>query len=347
MRKMNKFVGTTILLILILLFMFCENKSVVKVDIDETPPTVSITSPLNNTTIFGTISIHIDASDNVGLVKLEIYIDGILTLTDDSPSGEYTWDTTLESDGYHTLLAQAYDEANNIGVSSTITVTVANSFEVTFNNQAFTEIDLTVAGQGVNTIDAGSSLTLTYSINPGSLVCSGETSGQTSAGSQIGEKIIWDFTEDVTGRSSQTFNLAVDSDWFFIYVRNNGPHDLNPFYVNYGTANQTHDDILIPGDGIKYQIGYYRAFTNTEIRAYWDNSSTYALWIQGTQFSLPFTTNQSVTLVNNSLLVNSVIGEQIHETSNKKREPVVPQQPIFAKYKNVKTGKMVYGKGIQ
>ncbi|MBC8186491.1 Ig-like domain-containing protein [candidate division KSB1 bacterium] len=345
MKKTGQIISVTLFLCLLLLLIACENKAVINVD--GTPPVVSISYPQENATIYGTILISVETSDDVGVIKLEIYIDGLLALTDDSPPGEYTWDTTLEDDGNHTLLAKAYDEANNVGISSTINITVANSFEVTFNNQAFTEIELTVAGQGTNKIDAGSSLTLTYSINPGSLECSGETSGETSPGDQIGEKIIWDFTEDVSGKLSQTFNLIVDSDWFFIFIRNNGPHDLSPFYVNYNTSYQTRDDIFIPADGTKYQIGYYKAFSNTEIRAYWYNSSNYSYWVQGSNFTLPFTENQSVALVNNSLQGNSFVGEDNQEVHNVKCEPVIQHKPVILNYKNLKIGKAIIGKGIE
>jgi len=347
MKKINLFSGITLLLVVVMMFWSCENKNVVRIEVDESPPYVSITSPLNYDNIYGTISISVEMSDNVGVVKVEIYIDGVLALTDDSPPGEYTWDTTLENDGDHSIYAKAYDEAGNVGVSSTITVTIANSFEVTFNNQSFTEIELSVDGQGTNTIDAGASLTLTYSVNPGSLVCSAETSGETASGDQVGEKIIWDFTEEVTGKFSQTFNLVVDSDWFFIYIQNNGPHDLGPLYVNPNTSYQTRDDIYIPANGIEYQIGYYRAFTDTEVRAYWYDTNYYAYWIQGSNFTLPFTENQSITLVNNSLQLNSFVGEDNRETHNIKCQPVMRRKPTPLKYKNFKIGKQIMGKGSE
>jgi len=345
MKKISITISVTLFLCLLLFLVACENKAVVNVD--GTLPTVTITYPQDNDTIYGTILISVQSSDNFGVVKVEIYIDGVLVLTDDSPPGEYSWDTTLENDGSHTLSAKAYDDAGNVGVSSTVYVTIANSFEVTFNNQAFTEIELSVDRQGTNTIDAGASLTLTYTINPGSLVCSGETSGETSSGDQVGEKIIWDFTEDVSGKLSQTFNLAVDSDWFFIFIRNNGSHDLSPFYVNYNTSYQTRDDIYIPADGTKYQIGYYRAFSDTEIRAYWYNTSTYSYWIQGTNFTLSFSENQSVTLVNNSLQANSFVGEDNREVHNVKYESIIESKPVIVNYKNLKFGKQIKGKGIE
>lgn len=44
---------------------------------DTTPPTVSITSPSNSSTVSGTITITATASDNVGVANVQFYLDGV------------------------------------------------------------------------------------------------------------------------------------------------------------------------------------------------------------------------------------------------------------------------------
>ena len=44
---------------------------------DTTPPSVSITSPPNNATVSGPVDIIASATDDVGISKVEFYIDGI------------------------------------------------------------------------------------------------------------------------------------------------------------------------------------------------------------------------------------------------------------------------------
>ena len=93
---------------------------------DTTAPTVSITAPSSGATVSGTVSFTASASDNVGVSKVEFYVDGSLKSTDTSSPYSYSWDTTAASNASHTLMAKAYDAANNTG-SDSESVTVSNS----------------------------------------------------------------------------------------------------------------------------------------------------------------------------------------------------------------------------
>jgi hypothetical protein len=94
---------------------------------DTTAPTVSVTAPANGATVSGTVSVNATASDNVGVSKVEFYVDGTLRSTDTTSPYSYSWDTTTFSNSSHTIVAKAYDAANNIGTSSNVTVTVNNT----------------------------------------------------------------------------------------------------------------------------------------------------------------------------------------------------------------------------
>jgi uncharacterized membrane protein len=94
---------------------------------DTTPPTTSITSPANNATVSGTVTVTASASDNVGVVKVEFYIDSVLKSTVTTSPYTFSWNTTTVANGSHTIFSKAYDAANNVGTSATVTVTVSNS----------------------------------------------------------------------------------------------------------------------------------------------------------------------------------------------------------------------------
>jgi hypothetical protein len=94
---------------------------------DTTPPTTSITSPANNATVSGTITVTASASDNVGVVKVEFYIDSVLKSTSTTSPYTFSWNTTTVANGTHTIFSKAYDAANNVGTSATVTVTVSNT----------------------------------------------------------------------------------------------------------------------------------------------------------------------------------------------------------------------------
>jgi Bacterial Ig domain len=98
---------------------------------DTTPPTCSITSPAAGATVSGTVTITATASDNVGVTKVEIYVDGALRTTVTTAPYSWSWNTTTFANSSHTITAKAYDAAGNVGSAPTITVTVNNSTTTT------------------------------------------------------------------------------------------------------------------------------------------------------------------------------------------------------------------------
>lgn len=183
--------------------------------------------------------------------------------------------------------------------SNTIVVqTLLGPLQLTFNNTVFTPTSITVAGYGTRVVQPGQSTTWSIPQSDGTYTYGATTMGTTNTGTQIGLQIIWGDTNTITG-SAYTINLVVSNTYFFIYMKNNGTHSLSPLYVNYGSAYQTMDNIMIPADGVTYNTGYYRALSDGVVRAYWTSApSSYSYWNYGP--SLPGTENQSLTLVNNS-----------------------------------------------
>jgi hypothetical protein len=91
---------------------------------EQVPPTTSITSPTNYATVSGTVSINASASDNVGVTKVEFYLNGALVATDTTTPYVYSWNTSSLAAGVYTMQTKAYDAAGNVGQSSIVTVTV-------------------------------------------------------------------------------------------------------------------------------------------------------------------------------------------------------------------------------
>jgi len=107
---------------------------------DTTPPSVNITSPSNGATVSGTVTIAASATDNVGVTKVEFYINNNKVGEDTSSPYEYSWNTTGYSNGTYSLKAIAYDAAGNSAVDNDTSVTVSNSSSgdttVSFNSIA-------------------------------------------------------------------------------------------------------------------------------------------------------------------------------------------------------------------
>ena len=93
---------------------------------DTTPPAVAVTSPLSGESVTGTITASVSASDDVGVAKVELYLDGALFAADAISPYTFTWDTAQSGDGPHTLTAVAYDAAGNSAASAPVNVSVAN-----------------------------------------------------------------------------------------------------------------------------------------------------------------------------------------------------------------------------
>ncbi|MBV5338845.1 MAG: fibronectin type III domain-containing protein, partial [Deltaproteobacteria bacterium] len=93
---------------------------------DLVPPTVALTSPANNVTVSGTVTISSSASDNVGVARVEFYSNGALLYASNAPPYSFSWDTRSVENGSYEIIAKAYDNATNTAQSSSATVLVSN-----------------------------------------------------------------------------------------------------------------------------------------------------------------------------------------------------------------------------
>jgi len=89
---------------------------------DTTPPTVTISSPSDGNRVTSNVSVKVNASDNVAVTKVELYVDGMLQGASTSAPFTTKWNTTKAAKGSHTLLCKAYDSAGNVGASQLVSV---------------------------------------------------------------------------------------------------------------------------------------------------------------------------------------------------------------------------------
>jgi thermitase len=97
---------------------------------DKTPPVVNIDSPSNSSIVSGSAIVNISASDNVGVTRVDLYVDGAVYATDVLTPFSFSWDTAFLANGSHSLAAVAYDAAGNFGTSPSIVVNVSNGGSV-------------------------------------------------------------------------------------------------------------------------------------------------------------------------------------------------------------------------
>ena len=93
--------------------------------VDTTSPTVSaVQAPATN--VNRTVSLTVSATDSVGVTTVRFFVDGTLLGSDTTSPYSVDWDTSGETEGDHTLTAEAEDAAGNVGTSAAATVTVQN-----------------------------------------------------------------------------------------------------------------------------------------------------------------------------------------------------------------------------
>ncbi len=89
---------------------------------DATPPVVRITSPGNGERVSGNTRISVEATDNLSLARVDLFIDNELVAQSDTAPFTVRWMANRVARGLHTLEAIAYDEAGNINSSGVVKV---------------------------------------------------------------------------------------------------------------------------------------------------------------------------------------------------------------------------------
>jgi PKD repeat protein len=243
-----------------------------------------------------------------------IEIEGIVRYTDLSEGRPTEWNWTFQGGTPETSTAQNPKVIYETPGTYTVVLTVRNDrgtdtevkedyitvrlprTDLTFRNNVFTDVNLIVGG-AERTIPAGDSITLT-DFEGFETVWAAETSGKTAEGDIVGLAVYWGEKLILNGDAMREV-IDLPKEYFYLYITNNGSHDLAPLYVNYGLSDQTVDNVAMLADGKRYRTGYYRAHPGTIIRAYWiGNPDSYTEWVQGEDFTFHFTRNQVVRLTN-------------------------------------------------
>jgi hypothetical protein len=91
--------------------------------IDNHPPTITITSPTDGTILEETgLIVRVDAQDDVGVVRVELYVNGNRYLSSTTPPFTLRGSTANWQPGAYQLRCRAYDAAGRVGDSQVVTV---------------------------------------------------------------------------------------------------------------------------------------------------------------------------------------------------------------------------------
>ena len=133
-----------LLSVLFLIYWGCEEEQ----PEDNTPPIISISYPLTNSTISEMVTINCISSDNEGVEKVELWVNGVPTGSiDNTEPYSLKWNTTLYENGNYNITVRSFDTSENITDSDPVILTIDNSqsnpqsiniTSVIFNNGGFT-----------------------------------------------------------------------------------------------------------------------------------------------------------------------------------------------------------------
>jgi thermitase len=93
---------------------------------DTQAPTATISSPTGGT-VTGIVNVNVNASDNVGVTRVDLLVNGTLLASDSTAPYAFSWDSTALAGSNISLVARAVDAAGNIGTSSSVTVSVSSA----------------------------------------------------------------------------------------------------------------------------------------------------------------------------------------------------------------------------
>ncbi len=114
-----------LLLIVVLFLQSCDKAT----EPDNTPPSISITFPINGGiyNIGEPLNITAEATDNRDVLKVQFFINGDVEHTDYESPFEYEWDTSNLSAGLYGIYCKAFDEAENSSISENISINLLPS----------------------------------------------------------------------------------------------------------------------------------------------------------------------------------------------------------------------------
>ncbi len=97
---------------------------------DTQAPTVAITAPTASASVSGLTTVSVNATDNVGVSRVELLVNGGLVASDTTMPFQFTWDSSVAS-GMASLVAKAYDAAGNSQSSTAVAVNVGGLADTT------------------------------------------------------------------------------------------------------------------------------------------------------------------------------------------------------------------------
>lgn len=229
---------------------------------DNTAPSVAITSPANGSSVSGTVTISISASDNVGISSVLLSINGGLYKSWTSGSYSTTW--TPNADGNYTLTATAKDAAGN---SSSHSIVVSKSTTIVVNPPTTTTLPssfIMATPAVMNQGGEGSclSVALNYQRSIEAYYSSG-ASAYSNASNFLSPEFLYNNTKVNSGCGSGASMLTSMS-----FIKNKGICTWNSLpYSDQNGCDTTMITASMKNEALNYKIAGYHYMLSTDMTA--------------------------------------------------------------------------------
>jgi hypothetical protein len=100
---------------------------------DVLPPSVALLAPANGGTVHGDVLVRASASDDLGIARVVLSVDGVELGELVQPPYELAWASGSVADGSHVLTATAYDTSGNSATSNATVVTVRTAANAAYD----------------------------------------------------------------------------------------------------------------------------------------------------------------------------------------------------------------------
>ncbi|MEM1041953.1 MAG: Ig-like domain-containing protein [Bacteroidota bacterium] len=258
---------------------------------DTTPPEVTVLSPLSGATVESTVTVDVDATDESGVERIELWIDGALEATDPEAPWSLAWDTKNYDNGTVLLSVKAFDGVGNEASTAPVSMDIANVSRVSIVNTARSTVEVVL--NGGQTVRLSSNETLMYSeAGQESLSYEAATARFYPNAARPDPQVLWSGLVDLSSGRDREVMLEVSSSYaLFAYE----PTDSRSFsrvvaYYDDGTTATINALFQLGGgpigylpiDGLAYMEGY--------------GAGIQAFWVPGKDFVVPNVPNQLIVL---------------------------------------------------
>jgi uncharacterized protein YkwD len=134
-----------------------ETSTTTSSNAETTPPTVSFTFPHASDTLFDSVTIIIQATDNVGVQSVQLKIDGVVIGTKTTAPYNFGWNTKTVMNGSHKLSAKAVDVSGN-SKTKNITVNTLNADFLPIEKELVNLINADRIAKGIAPVKLNSAL---------------------------------------------------------------------------------------------------------------------------------------------------------------------------------------------